>query len=91
MTRPYRDGMIVLLLLTFMTLAIASPSPAASTRKLCASRANMYDSPGGFVVGRLYRPARVRVLRRSANRRWASVRASTGITGWVTAGALCRG
>ena len=46
----------------------------ASTRRLCAHSAILRDSPEGFVIGRLYRPQRLRYIRRSANRRWALVR-----------------
>lgn len=68
----------------------ASASMALSERRLCADRANIYDTPGGFVIGRLYKPARVRVLRRSANRRWLHVRTKTRLTGWIITGAVCR-
>jgi hypothetical protein len=82
--------MLALLLISSFLLGAAAASAPAATRKLCAARANLYDSPAGIVVGRLYRPQRVTVVRRSANRRWVHVRARTGLRGWMTAGALCR-
>lgn len=88
---PWRRMLVLLLLISLLLLGVgAATSSAATTRKLCAVRANLYDSPGGLVVGRLYRPQRVTVLRRSANRRWAHVRTPTGLRGWLLAGALCR-
>lgn len=86
---------VVALVLTFAVL-VASPivDPAVAftspERRLCADRANLYDTPGGFVIGRLYKPARVRVLRRSANRRWLHVRTRSQLTGWIITGAVCR-
>ncbi len=87
---------VVALLLAFVVL-VATPAvdPAAAAkpkaeRRLCADRANLYDTPGGFVIGRLYKPARVRVLRRSANRRWLHVRTTSRLTGWIITGAVCR-
>ncbi|HWT93721.1 MAG TPA: SH3 domain-containing protein [Solirubrobacteraceae bacterium] len=90
-----RSASLALLCVLAMSLAIplADPAPtlaAKGERRLCADRANLYDTPGGFVVGRLYRPVKVRVLRRSANRRWVHVRTRTGLAGWLTSGALCR-
>jgi hypothetical protein len=74
------------------TLAVgAAPAGAAERRSLCAKRANLRDSPDGFVIGRLRRPQRLTVLRRSANRRWANVRVQSGLVGWLPAGSVCRG
>ena len=88
---PWRRMLVLTLLTSFLLLGVgAATSSAASTRKLCSARANLYDSPGGLVVGRLHRPQRVTVLRRNANRRWVHVRARTGLRGWLLAGALCR-
>ena len=86
----WRRMLVLLLLTSFLLLCVGAASASAATRKLCASRANLYDTPRGLVVGRLYRPHRVVVLRRSANRRWANVRTTTGLRGWLLAGALCR-
>jgi hypothetical protein len=86
-----RRMLVLLLITTSLLLGVGAAWAPAATRKLCASRANLYDTPRGLVVGRLHRPQRVTVLRRSANRRWVHVRARTGLRGWMTAGALCRG
>ena len=42
------------------------------------------------MIGRLYRPQRLRYMRRSANRRWALVRTRAGVTGWMPYRSLCR-
>jgi len=73
-----------------MLTAIAVPAHAESSRRLCARSATLRDSPEGFVIGRLYRPQRLRYVRRSANRRWALVRTRTGLAGWIPYGSLCR-
>ena len=66
--------------------ASAAPLPRA---EICASRATLYDTPGGMAVGVLGRGTRVVVVRRSANRRWVRVRSSHPITGWTPARVLC--
>ena len=81
---------LVLVLLLLLLMASAPPAHAASTRRLCASSAILRDSPEGFVIGRLYRPQRLRYIRRSANRRWALVRTPTGLAGWIRYRSLCR-
>jgi hypothetical protein len=75
--------------LTFAAVP-AAPSDAAERRSLCASRANLRDTPNGFVIGRLRRPQRLVLLRRSANRRWAHVRVQSGLIGWIPASSVCR-
>ena len=81
---------LVLVLLLLLLMASAPPAHAASTRRLCARSAILRDSPEGFVIGRLYRPQRLRYIRRSANRRWALVRTRSGVAGWITYRSLCR-
>jgi hypothetical protein len=81
---------VLVLLMLLVTLALAAPA-AASTRRLCARSATLRDSPEGFVIGRLYRPQRLRYVRRSANRRWALVRTHAGLAGWIPYRSLCRG
>lgn len=85
-----RAAALVLLLVLLATLAPAAPADAAHTRRLCARVAALRDSPEGFVIGRLYRPQRLRYLRRSANRRWALVRTRARVAGWIPARSLCR-
>ena len=83
---------VVLLALMLLVLMASAPAAgAASTRRLCAHSANLRDSPEGFVIGRLYRPQRLRFMRRSANRRWALVRTRSGLVGWIPYRSLCRG
>jgi hypothetical protein len=84
-----RSLVAVLLAMVLATLALADPA-AASTRRLCARSAVLRDSPEGFVIGRLYRPQRLRYVRRSANRRWALVRTRAGVAGWMPYRSLCR-
>ena len=81
---------VALMLSVLMLTATALPVHAESTRRLCARSAALRDSPEGFVIGRLYRPQRLRYVRRSANRRWALVRTRTGLAGWISYGSLCR-
>lgn len=81
---------LALVLLLLLLMASAPPAHAASTRRLCAHSAILRDSPEGFVIGRLYRPQRLRYIRRSANRRWALVRTRHGLAGWIPYRSLCR-
>ena len=84
-----RRPLVAVLLMVLVTLTLAVPA-AASTRRLCARSAALRDSPEGFVIGRLYRPQRLRYVRRSANRRWALVRTRAGVAGWIPYRSLCR-
>ena len=83
----------LLLLMSFAALTLAAvpaaPSQAAERRSLCARTANLRDTPNGFVIGRLRRPQRLVLLRRSANRRWAHVRVQSGLIGWIPARSVC--
>lgn len=87
--------LVLVLLMSAVAVATFALAPvaadAAVRRSLCAERANLRDSPDGFIIGRLRRPQRVTVLRRSANRRWSHVRVRGGLTGWLPSGSLCRG
>ena len=84
-----RPQALAALLMILVTLVLAAPA-AASTRRLCARSASLRDSPEGFVIGRLYRPQRLRYIRRSANRRWALVRTPAAVAGWIPYRSLCR-
>ena len=88
-----RRLLVVVLLMTalLLTSAAAGAAPAEAARHaLCARQANLRDSPDGFVIGRLRRPQRLTVLRRSANRRWTHVRVQSGLSGWLPSGSVCR-
>ena len=85
-----RSLVAMLLIMVLVTLTLAVPAAASSTRRLCARSAALRDSPEGFVIARLYRPQRLRYVRRSANRRWALVRTRAGVTGWIRYRSLCR-
>jgi hypothetical protein len=80
---------VLVLLMLLVALTLAAPA-AASTRRLCARSVALRDSPEGFVIGRLYRPQRLRYMRRSANRRWALVTTRAGVAGWIPYRSLCR-
>jgi hypothetical protein len=83
----------VLLMTTLVALAVLADTAAAQQqqrRSLCSRTANLRDSPNGFVIGRLTRPQRLLVLRRSANRRWSHVRVQSGIAGWIPSSSVCR-
>jgi hypothetical protein len=82
---------VVLVLMLCLLMASAPAAHASSTRRLCARSALLRDSPEGFVIGRLYRPQRLRYLRRGANRRWALVRTRSGLVGWLPQRSLCHG
>ncbi len=84
-----RSLVAVLLIMVLVTLTLAVPA-SASTRRLCARSAALRDSPEGFVIARLYKPQRLRYVRRSANRRWALVRTRAGVAGWIPYRSLCR-
>ncbi len=86
-----RRVLAVLLLTTLVALAVlAAPAAAQQRRALCSRTANLRDSPNGFVIGRLTRPQRLVVMRRSANRRWTHVRVRSGIAGWIPSTSVCR-
>lgn len=84
-----RVALAVLVAISMVT-AMTVPAQAAKSARICASRAAVLDSPGGFTVGYLFRGDRVRISRRSANRRWARVTTPTDLRGWISARALCR-
>ena len=64
---------------------------AAERGRVCSVyRAPVLNSPDGFVVGYLFRPDPVRILRRSANRRWVRITTSQELRGWVRARYVCR-
>lgn len=75
---------------SFVALLEAADADAAVRRSLCAPRANLRDSPRGFIIGRLRRPQRLTVIRRDADRRWTQVCTRTGLVGWLPSGSLCR-
>ena len=81
---------MVMILTALLLASVVATAEAASTRRLCAKVATLRDSPEGFVIGRLYRPQRLRQQRRSANRRWALVATRAGVTGWILDRSLCR-
>jgi len=71
--------------------AAAGPASAATSAKVCGTRvAVVVDTPGGFAVGYLYRGDHVRVLRRSADRRWARINTHNELRGWIRSTSLCR-
>ncbi len=80
----------ILLAVLLLSATLAAAAQAATARSLCARTAVLRDSPEGFVIGRLYRPQRLQVQRRSANRRWALVVTRAGAAGWLPARSLCR-
>jgi len=73
------------------TARVATSSHAAvQTRWVCHGPADVFDTPGGIVIGILARGDRVRVLLHSAGRpRWVMVRGPIEIHGWMNEAALC--
>ncbi len=90
--RRVRARTAVSTLVVLAALAVAvSPAQAATTAKVCRTRvAVVVESPGGFAVGYLYRGDRVRVLRRSADRRWMRINTRNELRGWIRSRSLCR-
>jgi RNA polymerase sigma factor (sigma-70 family) len=64
---------------------------AAGSRmnRICARRSYLYETPGGLVVGTVFRGQPVSRVRRTANRRWWRIRTDAGVRGWVRASAVC--
>jgi hypothetical protein len=85
-----RRAVVTVVLIAALTAALATPAQAATTRRLCAKVAQLRDSPEGFVIGRLYRPQRLRLVRRNPSRRWALVVTRSGVAGWIPSRSLCR-
>ena len=88
-----RTFVLLMIVLTCLTsIALDAPSAEAARKgRLCAERANLRDSPRGFIIGRLRCPHRLTIYRRSAARRWTQVRTQTGLAGWLPSGSVCRG
>lgn len=70
--------------------AVPATAAAATPARVCVSRLAILTSPDGFTVGYLFRGDRVRISRRTANRRWARINAADDRRGWVRARSLCR-
>ena len=83
-----------LALLLALTLPAAFPhaqAQAAQRARICnVVRTPVLNSPDGFVVGYLFRPDPVVLVRRTADRRWARIPTSDELRGWVRARYLCR-
>ncbi len=82
-----RRTLVTVVVVAALTASAAAEAEGLSTRRLCAKSATLRDSPEGFIIGWLYRPQRLRVERRSANRRWTLVVTRSGVVGWIAAGA----
>lgn len=81
---------VLLLLCALATMLVAAvPAGADERRDICATRVALRDSPGGFAIGYLFEPERVRVLQFDAQRRWARVRVRTRKRGWIPVASLC--
>jgi hypothetical protein len=87
-----RAAALALLLALFVAALVPSADALAAERgRVCkVYRAPVLNSPDGFVVGYVFRPDPVRILRRSANRRWLRVVTSQELRGWVRARYICR-
>ncbi len=74
--------------------ALAGSDPASAAARpygdrVCAPRANLYESPGGLQIGVIAGGRPVVVLGRTHNGRWARVRTTIRARGWVRSGTLC--
>jgi hypothetical protein len=84
-------GLALLLALAISAFAPRANALAAERGRVCSVyRAPVLNSPDGFVVGYLFRPDPVRILRRTANRRWVRITTSHELRGWVRARYVCR-
>lgn len=71
-------------------LALGASSAQARTVTVCASRATLYETPGGAKVGILHAGDRVRVVAEGSDDPWWRVAASFGTRGWLRESAICR-
>jgi hypothetical protein len=85
-----RTSGLVLLACAGLLVAAAPASAAAASRRLCADRVPVWDSPDGFVIAHMYRPQHVRVLATTDHRRWSLVQFSgVDLRGWILTRTLC--
>jgi hypothetical protein len=80
----------VALLVVLMAGAPAPAMAASGTKRLCADKAAVWDSPGGFVIAYLYRPQTLKVLGTAHRRRWSLVRFDSGPRGWIPTSKICK-
>ncbi|HEX5926000.1 MAG TPA: SH3 domain-containing protein [Baekduia sp.] len=71
-------------------LALGATSAQARTVTICASRATLYETPGGAKVGILHAGDRVRVIAEGGDDPWWRVAARFGTRGWLRESAICR-
>ena len=85
MNRRAHSAIAALAAAIAVTAIWAAPAGAAQShvRMTCAARATLMSTPGGLVVGLLARGTRVIVVRRTASRYWADVRAMPSTYGWI--------
>jgi RNA polymerase sigma factor (sigma-70 family) len=72
---------------------LAAPALAAAKRvhRVCANRAYLYETPGEFVVGTVFKNQPVTLKTYDKSRRWARIVTDAGIRGWVKRSAISRG
>jgi hypothetical protein len=80
---------VAAILAAILLLPATSASAASKVREVCVARVTLYDTPHGFIVGRLTAGRHVRVLAFNRDARWARVRAMRDLLGWLHASALC--
>lgn len=71
-------------------LALGAASAQARTVTICASRATLYETPGGAMVGILHAGDHVRVVAEGSDDPWWRVAARFGTRGWLRESAICR-
>jgi hypothetical protein len=82
-----RAATVALLALALLPAGSAS---ASVRRTLCVDRTVLRDSPGGFVIGHLYRPQTLLVVLDDDGGDWSFVEVRTGAQGWVATRTLCK-
>jgi hypothetical protein len=86
-----RRARVVLAVAVACAVLVANaPGAQARTAKVCASRATLYETPGGAKVGILHAGDRVRVVAEGSDDAWWRVVASFGTRGWLRESAICR-
>jgi RNA polymerase sigma factor (sigma-70 family) len=72
---------------------LAAPAFAAAKRvhRVCARRAYLFETPGQYVVGTVFRGQPVVVKVHDKSRRWTRVVTDAGVRGWLRSSAVSKG
>jgi RNA polymerase sigma factor (sigma-70 family) len=72
---------------------LAAPAIAAAKRvhRVCADRAYLFETPGKFVVGTVFRGQPVTIKVKDKSGKWTRVTTDAGVKGWVRTKVISRG